>query len=285
MKVKISFEKGEKVIHMIPRGKKFTLEEFFDYTQEINWESLKKMSEDWMVSEFFTCIGYYPDCVTSIAFKVALSLKTISNNAIVKKVYNLLKEETFEDKPYYNKRTIINILNQDFNNWLEERKDIVEHCTNASLINLISYFAKKAKEDKEKARIALEQKISKIPDGKSFTLSEYLEYTQEYRCDINHTRYMEKAGDFMEGIEYPITPCSIMAFGEAIFLSKDMSYENISKAIDMPGNTVEENIEILKKEFNIWLEKRPDVRKYCPDANVIQLLEYFKKKATENENN
>ena len=53
----------------------------------------------------------------------------------------------------------------------------------------------------------------------------------------------------------------------------------------MSGYYNEGMIGYLKKNFETWLDGRPDVKKYCPNATLWQLLLYFRKKVIETEKN
>ena len=134
----------------------------------------------------------------------------------------------------------------------------------------------------EQVKNDLEEKISKIPEGKIFTLAEYLDYTEEFNFDKTISSYA-LANGFLSAIKFPCTLINVDAFAKMLLLEK-LSYKELAREV---SGYVNEGliIENLKEHFELWLNQRPDVKKYCPNANLWQLLLYFRKKVIEAENN
>lgn len=146
----------EKKIKHIPEGKKFTLKEYFDYTEEFKWDGYTdwEFGNDFVARDFLNIIRY-PSCrISKYAFADAVDLdklycanlanRVIENNAVDKN-----RKLEFSFYFYYDdvdEEFIIKCLKKSFNKWLEERQDIRKYCTNASLINLIRYFKSKVLE-------------------------------------------------------------------------------------------------------------------------------------------
>ena len=186
---------------------------------------------------------------------------------------------------------IIETVKNNFDRWLNERPDIGKYCTDASLMKLVRYFVENVhkvqteffdEEEEDTEDIQLQNEFFQIPQDKTMTLSEYFGYMEGYLFDNPNANSYEKAMDFLNKINYPITEASISTFASAIFLSKNMSYKDIASKFIVPGKSEEEKVEMLKNDFNTWLERRPDIKKQCTNANLRQLLIYYKKKATEN---
>ena len=83
-------------------------------------------------------------------------------------------------------------------------------------------------------------------------------------------------------IKFPCTQITTAVFVQMLKLDKP-TYKKIDEEIlyGRGGSA----IECVKTNFGIWLARRPDVKKYCPNANLWQLLLYFRKKVIEAENN
>ena len=136
-------------------------------------------------------------------------------------------------------------------------------------------------DEKEAAKIALKNKISQIPEGETFTLAEYLDYTEEFNFDKTMSSYT-LANGFLRAIKFPCTSINVNAFAKMLMLEK-LSYKKLAREVS--GYVNEGLIENLKEHFELWLNERPDVKKYCPNATLWQLLLYFRKKVIETEKN
>ena len=250
----------------------------------------------------------YPLTPCSIqAYRAALKVSEISFESIVNEIEIL--GETRED--------IIESLKVEFNVWLKKMPDVKENCPNVNLIQLLKYFVKKynhevtsvqedlgtnqenendtsynIEEDDDypnevDEKETFEQKIAKIPEGKKFTLAEYLDYTEEFKGDISMNE-VDLAKKFLDDIKFPKSLAANYAFACMLTLNKP-SYDEIAKAITseycLGKHNDVDNIKFLKEEFEVWFERRTDVNKYCPKANLWQLLVYFRKKVKEAENN
>lgn len=282
----------EKKIKQIPEGKLFTLEEYLKYTDEFDWGSAIKYTDEELVREFLNIIRYSSDAISRVAFEKAIGLEKISYISLAESIE---KESSILEILYFVKTIdedfIIETLKKVFDKWLEERPDIGEYCTDASLMKLIRYFVDNVhkvqteffdEEEEDTEDIQVQNDFFQIPQDKTMTLSEYFGYMEGYLFDNPNANSYEKAMDFLNKINYPITEASISTFASAIFLSKNMSYKDIASKFIVPGKSEEEKVEMLKNDFNTWLESRPDIKKQCTNANLRQLLIYYKKKATEN---
>ena len=130
----------------------------------------------------------------------------------------------------------------------------------------------------EKVENDLEEKISKIPKGKIFTLAEYLDYTEEGNCIKDTSVFDHRSEIFLDTIKFPWSQEALEAFSRVANLKKP-SYEVLSKNLSIKYNR--DIVNELKKDFEAWLKGRPDVKKYCPKANLWQLLLYYRKKVNE----
>ena len=278
----------EKKIKQIPEGKLFTLEEYLKYTDEFDWGSAIKYTDEELVQEFLNIIRYPYSPVSREAFEKSIGMEKISYINLAKniKTLEILYPDQMVDEDF-----IIETLKNNFDRWLNERPDIGKYCTDASLMKLIRYFVENVhkvqteffdEEEEDTEDIQLQNEFFKIPQDKTMTLSEYFGYMEGYLFDNPNANSYEKAMDFLNKINYPITEASISTFASAIFLSKNMSYKDIASKFIVPGKSEEEKVEMLKNDFNTWLERRPDIKKQCTNANLRQLLIYYKKKATEN---
>lgn len=194
---------------------------------------------------------------------------------VVKKVNNfvdeIVEEETREAREYV--AEVVKEAKEDAQRIVDEARE--------------RYFASTKKqfdetdENDEKVENNLEEKISKIPEGKIFTLAEYLDYTEEYKCIGTMQSYHDMAREFLHKINFPCTNKTVEVFVQMLKLDRP-SYQKIDEEM-FCGDGV--GIEIARCDFGIWLVRRPDVKKYCPKANLWQLLSYFKKKVKEAENN
>ena len=278
----------EKKIKQIPEGKLFTLEEYLKYTDEFDWGSAIKYTDEELVQEFLNIIRYPYSPVSREAFEKSIGMEKISYINLAKniKTLEILYPDQMVDEDF-----IIETLKNNFDRWLNERPDIGKYCTDASLMKLIRYFVENVhkvqteffdEEEEDTEDIQLQNEFFKIPQDKTMTLSEYFGYMEGYLFDKPNANSYEKAMDFLNKINYPITEASICTFASAIFLSKNMSYKDIVSKFIVPGKSEEEKVEMLKNDFNTWLERRPDIKKQCTNANLRQLLIYYKKKAIEN---
>ena len=133
-------------------------------------------------------------------------------------------------------------------------------------------------DEEEIAKLALKNKISQIPEGKIFTLSEYLDYTEEGNCIKDTSAFDYRSEIFLDTIKFPWSPEALDAFSYVANLKKP-SYEVLSKQLSAKYSR--DIVMELKKDFKTWLKGRPDVKNYCPKANLWHLLLYYRKKVNE----
>lgn len=135
--------------------------------------------------------------------------------------------------------------------------------------------------------VNLKEKISQIPEGKKFTLSEYLDYIGLYtveKFDGKVERLIE-LGKFVMATKFTGSEYSEPALLNAPDL-KEINYTELAKCVQkrFKKKTIEEIVKELKRDHQDWLERRPDIKKYCTDANFVSLAKYFAQKIKEAEN-
>lgn len=139
---------------------------------------------------------------------------------------------------------------------------------------------------KEEVEANLKEKISQIPEGKKFTLSEYLDYIGLFtieKIDGKVDRLIE-FGKFSMITKFEGSDYSEIALWRSPDL-KEINYFELAKCAEDSDATIDEIIEEFKEDFQYWLERRPDIKKYCTDASFVSYAKYFAQKIKEAENN
>lgn len=130
----------------------------------------------------------------------------------------------------------------------------------------------------EKVKNNLEEKISKIPETKKFTLAEYLDYLEAYKC-VDKLNMEKEVCSFFAAIGYPASYVSRIAFETSATL-EHINYNSVcNKIIEyIPNMSKDQIVAALKFDFDKWLETREDVKMYCNKPTFRFLLKYFVKK-------
>lgn len=122
---------------------------------------------------------------------------------------------------------------------------------------------------------SIEEKVADIPEGAKYSLREFLDYMNVYKCDEKVVDPVKEACIFFAAIKYPVTMYSRKAFENATTLEK-ITYENVVKAIKnyFPDDSEDQILDHLHDEFDEWVAST-NIKKYCPNLNFRYLLMYF----------
>ena len=296
-------------------------EKFFYYLDSLKLYTCENSDSTQEAKKFIKAFKYPLTPCSIQAYRAALRVSEISFKSIVNKIeilgetpediaeslkveFNIWLKAMPEVRENYPTANLIQLLkyfvkkyrHEKTSNFGEGENEIYDEVENANISEIEKDNAfetedeiDEPKEDAQeeidkndtKVKNNLEEKISKIPEGKIFTLAEYLDYIEEFKCDVLKNEY-NIAEEFFDMIKFPCTKITTAVFVQMLKLDKP-TYKKIDEEIlyGRGGSA----IECVKTNFGIWLARRPDVKKYCPKANLWQLLVYFKKKVKEAENN
>lgn len=252
-----------------------------------------KITENANVKEVEISLGLSEKSKSALKAFAEKTINTVVNTGaqVIKKVNDfadkIIEEETSEAREHV--AEIVKEAKEDAQRIVYEAMESYftseqEHSiqndedVNANISKIESDDAINTQDANEDVESKLEEKISKIPEGKKFTLAEYLDYLEAYKCE-DKVNIEKEVCSFFAAIGYPASYVSRLAFETSATL-EHINYNSVcNKIIEyIPNMSKDQIVAALKFDFDKWLETHEDVKMYCPKPTFRFLLKYFVKK-------
>lgn len=293
-------------------------EKFFYYLDSLKLYTCENSDSTLEAKKFIKAFNYPLTPCSIQAYKAALRVPQISFESIINEIkilgekpediletlkieFNFWLIKMPEVRENYPTANLIQLLkyfvkkyrHEKTSNFGEVENEIYDEVENANIseIEKDNAFETEGENDEPKEDVQeeidkndtqvkndLEEKISKIPETKKFTLAEYLDYLEAYKCE-DKVNMEKEVCSFFAAIGYPASYVSRIAFENSATL-EHINYNSVSNKIIeyIPSMSKDQVVAALKFDFDKWLETREDVKMYCNRPTFRFLLKYFVKK-------